>query len=224
MRSPSAVDPLRSENRTVTVLRGRRRLGPRPSIELGPAAAAEARAGPVLRTARRAEARQLSAAGRTEAIGVAIRQTATPTVHASLPHPSAPARHQPERSSLPPGAEGGLRTSTGWPLRPPAIIVTPCIVWRGAGSSLWMGASSSGSTSCSPPTSGRSWRRGPGRDRRCGAQRLEGRGEAPTDEEVEEASNRWRYDHDLISADDLESWLSARELGLDEWLGYIGRT
>lgn len=73
------------------------------------------------------------------------------------------------------------------------------------------------------------WEELPAVERRVGQalatlRRLEDRGEAPTDEEVEEAATRWRYEHDLLSADDLDSWLAVRELGLDEWLGAIART
>jgi hypothetical protein len=48
--------------------------------------------------------------------------------------------------------------------------------------------------------------------------------EGVSEDDVEEAANAWRYDHDLISADDLEAWLSARALVVDEWLAYIRRT
>jgi hypothetical protein len=54
--------------------------------------------------------------------------------------------------------------------------------------------------------------------------RLADAGEPVLDDDVEVASTRWRYERDLISADDLESWLSARELGLEEWLAYIRRS
>ncbi len=53
--------------------------------------------------------------------------------------------------------------------------------------------------------------------------RLEELGEPLSDDDVEDASNQWRYAHDLISADDLESWLSARRLTLDEWLAFVHR-
>jgi hypothetical protein len=53
---------------------------------------------------------------------------------------------------------------------------------------------------------------------------LAARDAAVPDDDVDEAANAWRYEHDLISADDLETWLSARELGLDEWLAYVRRS
>lgn len=46
---------------------------------------------------------------------------------------------------------------------------------------------------------------------------------APTDAEVEDAADRWRYEHDLISADDLQGWLASRELTDDEWLDWVRR-
>jgi hypothetical protein len=49
------------------------------------------------------------------------------------------------------------------------------------------------------------------------------RGQQPTEDDVDEATTRWRYDHDLISADDLDAWLAARELDADEWLAYVRR-
>jgi hypothetical protein len=47
---------------------------------------------------------------------------------------------------------------------------------------------------------------------------------APDEDEVDEAAERWRYDRDLISADDLESWLSERGLTEDEWLAWVQRS
>ena len=49
------------------------------------------------------------------------------------------------------------------------------------------------------------------------------RDEVPEDE-VDEAAERWRYERDLISADDLESWLSTRALTSDEWLAWVRRS
>jgi hypothetical protein len=49
-------------------------------------------------------------------------------------------------------------------------------------------------------------------------------GQALTDEEVEQSGNAWRYERDLISADDLERWLQTRAISLDEWSAYIRRT
>jgi len=49
-------------------------------------------------------------------------------------------------------------------------------------------------------------------------------GEAPSDEEVESAGAEFRYERDLISAEDMESWLERYALSTDDWMGYIERT
>ncbi len=54
--------------------------------------------------------------------------------------------------------------------------------------------------------------------------RLRETGETLSESDVEDAATRWRYDQDLIAADDLATWLSARELGVEEWLAYFRRT
>lgn len=53
--------------------------------------------------------------------------------------------------------------------------------------------------------------------------RLEAGGRAPSDAEIEDAGERWRYAHDLISGDDLDAWLTARSLSVDEWFGWVRR-
>lgn len=53
--------------------------------------------------------------------------------------------------------------------------------------------------------------------------RLDDRGEAPTVTEVETTAEEWRYERDLLSADDLQEWLTARGIDMDDWLEYIDR-
>ena len=53
--------------------------------------------------------------------------------------------------------------------------------------------------------------------------RLEDRGEALTETEIEGAADAWRYERDLLSADDLQEWLTARGIVMDEWLQHIDR-
>lgn len=53
--------------------------------------------------------------------------------------------------------------------------------------------------------------------------RLDDGGEALTEAEVEGAAEEWRYERDLLSADDLLEWLTARGIDMDNWLGYIDR-
>ena len=50
------------------------------------------------------------------------------------------------------------------------------------------------------------------------------RGQQPGEDDIDEAATRWRYDHDLIAADDLEAWLQTRELDVDEWLAFVRRS
>lgn len=54
--------------------------------------------------------------------------------------------------------------------------------------------------------------------------RLDDRGEALTEAEVEGAAEEWRYERDLLSADDLQEWLVMRGIDMDDWLEYIDRS
>ena len=47
--------------------------------------------------------------------------------------------------------------------------------------------------------------------------------EAPADDEIDELGEAWRYERDLLSADDMQVWLSERRLEMDEWNDYIDR-
>jgi hypothetical protein len=49
------------------------------------------------------------------------------------------------------------------------------------------------------------------------------RGSGTPEDDVDEAAEAWRYDRDLLAADDLEEWLDQRRLTYDEWLGYVTR-
>ena len=40
---------------------------------------------------------------------------------------------------------------------------------------------------------------------------------------VEEAGDAWRYERDLLSADDMQDWLAGRNLDMDEWLLFVQR-
>jgi PPIC-type PPIASE domain len=53
---------------------------------------------------------------------------------------------------------------------------------------------------------------------------LGARSEAPDDEEVETAARRFRYERDLLAADELDDWLERHRLTEDEWEGYLRRT
>ena len=53
--------------------------------------------------------------------------------------------------------------------------------------------------------------------------RLQEVGSPVSEDDVEAAASDWRYERNLISADDTESWLSARSLSVDEWLAYVRR-
>jgi len=44
------------------------------------------------------------------------------------------------------------------------------------------------------------------------------------EEEIESAATKFRYDHNLVAADDLTSWLDEREIEVEEWLDYIHRS
>jgi hypothetical protein len=50
-----------------------------------------------------------------------------------------------------------------------------------------------------------------------------GGGELP-EAEIDAAADAWRYERDLLSADDAQTWLEERKLDTDEWLDYINRT
>lgn len=52
-------------------------------------------------------------------------------------------------------------------------------------------------------------------------ERLRDTPEAPGDAEVEEAANEFRYARDLLSAEDMEGWLDARNLTSDEWMEHV---
>lgn len=54
--------------------------------------------------------------------------------------------------------------------------------------------------------------------------RLDDRGEALSETEVEGAADKWRYERDLLSADDLQDWLTERDIDMDEWLAYMHRS
>lgn len=42
--------------------------------------------------------------------------------------------------------------------------------------------------------------------------------------ETEETADAWRYERDLLSADDMQAWLAQRQLTMEEWLEFIGRS
>ncbi len=52
---------------------------------------------------------------------------------------------------------------------------------------------------------------------------MEAMGEDVPESAVDEAAEVWRYERDLLSADDTESWLAERQLKADEWLDYMLR-
>lgn len=45
----------------------------------------------------------------------------------------------------------------------------------------------------------------------------------PDEVAVDEVAEGWRYERDLLAADDLEDWLRGRSLGFDEWTAYLQR-
>jgi hypothetical protein len=49
-------------------------------------------------------------------------------------------------------------------------------------------------------------------------------GEKVPEAEADEAADTWRYDRDLLAADDLQQWLDDHDLDMDEWLEYIDRS
>lgn len=50
---------------------------------------------------------------------------------------------------------------------------------------------------------------------------LRATGEEPGEDELDEAASEFRYDRDLVSAEEMEAWLEARNLTVDEWMEYI---
>ncbi|HYZ93585.1 MAG TPA: hypothetical protein VFA34_14525 [Actinomycetota bacterium] len=54
--------------------------------------------------------------------------------------------------------------------------------------------------------------------------RLRRLGQAVPEDEVDEASDAWRYERDLLSADEAQEWLDERGLNAEEWVDYIERT
>jgi hypothetical protein len=52
---------------------------------------------------------------------------------------------------------------------------------------------------------------------------LEAQGEPVSDEELEEAARRFRYDRDLLAADELTAWLERHRLSMEDWFGYLRR-
>jgi hypothetical protein len=52
---------------------------------------------------------------------------------------------------------------------------------------------------------------------------LEARGEELGEEEVEGAARAFRYDRDLLAADELAAWLDRHELTADDWTDYLCR-
>jgi hypothetical protein len=44
------------------------------------------------------------------------------------------------------------------------------------------------------------------------------------EEEIESAATKFRYEHNLVAADDLTCWLDEREIDVEEWLAYIHRS
>ncbi len=44
------------------------------------------------------------------------------------------------------------------------------------------------------------------------------------EEEIESSAVKWRYEHNLVAADDLTSWLDERQIDVEEWLGYVQRS
>jgi hypothetical protein len=52
---------------------------------------------------------------------------------------------------------------------------------------------------------------------------LGARGEGPDDDDVEAAARRFRYERDLLAADELDGWLEQHRITEDEWEGYLRR-
>jgi hypothetical protein len=53
--------------------------------------------------------------------------------------------------------------------------------------------------------------------------RLQALDEELPEDDVDAAADEWRYDHDLLAADDMEEWLGEHKLDVDDWSDYIGR-
>jgi hypothetical protein len=53
---------------------------------------------------------------------------------------------------------------------------------------------------------------------------LEKLGREPLEVEADEAADAWRYERDLLSADEMQSWLDERGLDMEEWLEYMLRS
>jgi hypothetical protein len=53
--------------------------------------------------------------------------------------------------------------------------------------------------------------------------RLDNLEEELSDTDVEAAATAWRYERDLLSADDTESWLLERHVAMAHWFGYVHR-
>jgi hypothetical protein len=52
---------------------------------------------------------------------------------------------------------------------------------------------------------------------------LEARGEGPTEEEVDAAGRQFRYERDLLAADELADWLERHRLSVEDWQAYLAR-
>lgn len=55
------------------------------------------------------------------------------------------------------------------------------------------------------------------------AARLERADEPEPEEEIEETASQFRYDRDLLRADDMEEWLAGRGVTVEEWMDMIRR-
>ncbi len=55
------------------------------------------------------------------------------------------------------------------------------------------------------------------------AARLERDDEPEPEEEIEETASQFRYDRDLLRADDMEEWLAGRGVTVEEWMDMIRR-
>jgi len=52
---------------------------------------------------------------------------------------------------------------------------------------------------------------------------LEQRGEAPDEEDVQEAARAFRYERGLLAGDELDAWLDSRGLSREAWEAYLAR-
>jgi hypothetical protein len=52
---------------------------------------------------------------------------------------------------------------------------------------------------------------------------LAARGEEPTEEEVDAAGRQFRYERDLLAADELADWLERHRLTVEDWQAYLAR-